>query len=215
MRNVERPKRPPSLTKNAARWRRSLLGKLWEYQRRDKKVPDIYFNKYKKKDIKNVLNRMYNGLCCYCESRVGIVDYPHIEHRKPKSTFPSDTFNWENLHLSCTKCNGAKGDKYDKNQPILDAVTDLPIANHLSYECHWIIPETKRGKTTTEHTQLNRGELLNARMQVLSETIKLLDKMYNDPQSPSNIVRNQQLKEMCKGQYGSLIKHAMDTRMIK
>ena len=51
----------------------------------------------------------------------GVVAYEHIEHLKPKSKYPELAFQWENLHLACQRCNVEKGDRFDEDNPILDA----------------------------------------------------------------------------------------------
>ena len=46
--------------------------------------------------------------CSYCEYPVKHV--PHAEHVIPKARFPEWRDRWENLLVSCTYCNGHKGD---------------------------------------------------------------------------------------------------------
>lgn len=208
--NVTRPAEPLSLRNNATRWTNELLRKIEECNTENKKVPESSYNKYNKKDVKKSLERMYKKLCCYCEARLGVVDFPHIEHMKPKKIFPEDTFNWNNLHLACTKCNNFKGDKYDEKFPILDPSQDIPISEHLDYELYWIIPKTKRGKTTEEHVDLNREDLSVVRREILERTLIVIGKVNVDPQNPENGVRRKQLGKKCKGEFGSLIKWAMD-----
>ena len=156
---------------------------------------------------------MYNGLCCYCESAVGIVDHPNIEHRKPKRPFPNYTYRWNNLHLACQKCNTPKGIKFDTNQPILDAVEDVPIADYIGYDINqtgvWRKPITRRGKTTIDHTQLNRDPLRTARVKIFLQVMGIIDVANEDPNSPAIIMVISQLKEMTKGEYGSLVELAM------
>jgi hypothetical protein len=126
---------------------------------------------------------MYGGRCCYCEAQIGIVSYEHIEHRKPKdrSLFPECTFDWENLHLACQKCNVAKGNKWNSAAPILDAVLDIPITDHLTYEESGVglrrLALTERGDTTVEHADLDRDGfdgLPGARARILLEAMKTI-----------------------------------------
>ncbi len=49
------------------------------------KVDDSFKNKYRQDDVKETLEEMYKGHCCYCESIVGTSSYGRIEHLKPKS----------------------------------------------------------------------------------------------------------------------------------
>ena len=104
MRNVERTSEPRSLRDYANSWKRELLNEI--VSKGDVSlVNDNFFNKYNQPDVKEALNNMYDGFCCYCEGKTGKVDFPHIEHRKPKKQFPENTFDWNNLHLSCEVCN--------------------------------------------------------------------------------------------------------------
>ena len=176
-------------------------------------MPASYYAKYRTLDVKQALERIYDGLCCYCESPVGTVDYPHIEHRKPKNKFPEGTYDWNNLHIACQKCNVAKGEKFDNNYPILDAVEDVPIANHIAYDIVetgvWRIPITCRGNITIEHTELNREPLRTTRVRVLRRVLGIIQQIKKSPGSPAVNTVISQLREMTRGEYGSLVKYAM------
>lgn len=112
MRNVDRPKKPETLCQNSTRWSQELLAAL-SLPEKDRNNNLIYklFNRYNKEDIRTALKKMYGGLCCYCESKIGIVSFYNIEHRKPKKHYPEYTFEWDNLHLVCQMCNTYKSDK--------------------------------------------------------------------------------------------------------
>jgi uncharacterized protein (TIGR02646 family) len=119
--------------------------------------------RYNQKEVRQALDEMYRNYCCYCEGAVGAVGADQIEHRKPVDTFPRETFEWENLHLACVGCNRAKSNKWDQNAPILDAAGDIPIDDHLGYQCSetgmrrtWF---TSRGETTVKHANINREKL--------------------------------------------------------
>ncbi|MCH7871782.1 MAG: HNH endonuclease, partial [Planctomycetes bacterium] len=114
---------------------------------------------------------MYGGLCCYCETEIGVVAFEHIEHRRPKARFPKHCFDWGNLHLACPKCNQAKGDNWNGRSPILDAVRDSPIGTHMTYDWREVLgvirsAKTKRGCTTIDHADLNRERLRGVRTKV-------------------------------------------------
>jgi 5-methylcytosine-specific restriction endonuclease McrA len=216
--NVTRLAQPPSLRRNAARWKRELLEQIKRCAKERKSVPAKYFDRYKQKDVRDALARMYGKRCCYCETSVGIVDYPHIEHRKPKSVkkgFPQLTFAWTNLHLACTKCNTAKGDSYNRTIPILDAVKDVPISSHLTYTFDaqgvWRSPISHRGRTTVEHTDLNRPELRDARTQVLLPALDVITKLNCNPEHPNAMVTTRRLQAWSREEYGSLIAFAMES----
>ncbi|MBU3178397.1 TIGR02646 family protein [Clostridium estertheticum] len=100
MHYVERSEKPGSLNDNAMKWTRDLLVQVPLYSTFTG-IPSKYVNKYKQEDVKQALIEMYEGLCCYCESPIGVQTYEQIEHLKPKSIFPNQSFEWNNLHLSC------------------------------------------------------------------------------------------------------------------
>lgn len=214
MRNVQRIDEPKSLQSYSKRWTRELLDQIRACNESGEAVPASYYNKYRRSDVKQALEKMYDGLCCYCESSVGVVGYPHIEHRKPKKPFPRCTYRWSNLHLACQLCNTAKSDKFDTNQPILDAVEDVTIAIHIDYELNvgvWRKPITHRGKTTIEHTDINRESLRTTRANLLFQVLEIIHRVNDDPGSPTANMVISQLKEMTTGEYGSLVQFAMST----
>lgn len=221
MKNVLREPQPIDLVENAEKWTAELMGAVETYRKTGVSVPSYLQEHYRKASIKDALKRMYsdeegNNCCCYCESEIDIVDYPHIEHRKPKAPdlFPESTYEWENLHLACTQCNTNKGNKWDSINPILDAVNDSPIHDHLGYTVDatgvYRMGLTDQGNTTIDHANLNRRKLLRARRTIyqnISEIIKLIVRLKDNPQ-----VRTYKLilKNKAKGEFGSLIKWSMD-----
>jgi uncharacterized protein (TIGR02646 family) len=200
-----------------------LLAEIKRCKRTGDKVDDRYYDKYNSADVKLALKKMYNSLCCYCESEIDIVSFPHIEHRKPKRSqrgvpripYPQETYNWDNLHLVCSRCNNAKGSKYNVRYPILDAALDWPIEQHFQYDegydgIIWF-PLTLRAKTTEEHTDLNRDELTHARLKIFTKVIFILSKIKQDPRNPGNRVAMTELRKKIKGPYGSLIRFLVET----
>lgn len=214
MKNVNRTRTPNSLQDNATRWTQELLEKIEEFEATATEFPKSYYEKYRKSDIKQALEKMYKGLCCYCEASIGQVDYPHIEHRKPKQRFPENTYEWANLHLACTKCNVAKGTKFNDDDPILDAVRDDPVSIHLTYKLRetgvWCNPITSRGRTTICHTDLNREDLRRARGGLLLRILDVIKEINDDRQAPAAETSIHHLRVMSKNEYGSLIEYALD-----
>lgn len=210
MRNVVRTEQPKSLERNSSRWTRELLTKIASGD----KVPANLYNHYNKEDIKDALKSMYKDLCCYCESRINIVDFPHIEHLKPKNKFPEFTYVWSNLHLACARCNVSKSNKYNTRASILDPVSDIPISNHLEYELEWISPRTERGTTTVKHADLNRHVLREVRREVFDSAMKVILKIKGSPSDPANDVRKEQLELKCKEQFGTLIEDLMQKLLL-
>lgn len=68
---------------------------------------DIY------KEVKPDLEKLYYNKCAYCETTISAGGYMHIEHYRPKSTYYWLAYSWDNLLLSCPKCNQNKGKKFE------------------------------------------------------------------------------------------------------
>lgn len=209
MRNVTRPQKPGSLRDNAKRWSRDLELAL-RRKRPDRLRLRKLVNRYKCDDVRDALDAMYRGLCCYCEAQIGVVAFAHIEHRKPKEQFPRTCFAWANLHLGCPKCNQAKGKHWSAASPILDSVVDVPIDEHLTYEIRDVSgvsrkPKTARGRTTIDDAALNRQELREARTRVAMNTWSLIADLNEAPNSlgRTELCLELELKE--DGPYGSLV----------
>lgn len=83
---------------------------------------------YKEEDVKDALKILYNKKCAYCEQKV---EQTHVEHYRPKkgnrgnrvtivNNEPESlhvgyywlSLSWDNLLLSCPKCNVKKGNKF-------------------------------------------------------------------------------------------------------
>ena len=74
-------------------------------------------DRYSHRDVVAVLHRMQHGKCCYCEmciaeSRSG----RHVEHYRPRASFPNLTYAWNNLLLACADCNSAKSNYFPKSK---------------------------------------------------------------------------------------------------
>ncbi len=217
MRNVVRTAKPACLTRNANRWRREFLQAL---AAGDAALIKRRRARYNQREVRDALNEMYGNFCCYCESEVGAVRADQIEHRMPiNGGFPARAFDWDNLHLACGGCNGEKSNKWDASHPILDAVTDVPIEDHLAYECSetgvrqsWLTP---RGHTTESHAKLNRDKLKDARTAVMIKVVGLIQEIRNRlAEDPGDILaanRRAGLEEMYTGAYGSMIRWAVAT----
>ena len=222
MRNVKRFAIPTSLAENATNWTDDLLTAIDNYRNTGEKIPDRVKNKYKQADVLKTLKLMYNDgygtcFCCYCESSIEDVGYPHIEHRKPKDKdlFPEEAFSWDNLHLACEKCNKNKLNKWDADNEILDATRiRIRIENHLGYKVKF--PEgiyvetlTERGVTTEKHTDLNRKSLRTARLKIFSSINDSIKEIRSSSDDPRTHTAKQILADKCTGIHGSLIAWAL------
>ncbi len=177
MHNVKRGKIPNSLHCNCVKWTKELLRQV-NLNNTFSDIPSKYVNKYKQSDVKEALKDMYEGLCCYCESPIGIQTYEQIEHLKPKSKFPAAAFNWNNLHLSCEVCNiSYKKDQWDGSTPILDPTKD-DIKKYLTIDLDTgeiiAINNNIRGRVTINTVGLNRKDLVERRNSILLKMKKII-----------------------------------------
>lgn len=178
---VKRTPVPQILKANSDKWKKAYLKAREEYEIHgsisNRKKMISAERRYGHSQVNDALRRMFYDKCAYCESHITHVGYAHIEHFRPKSSFPHLCFVWENLLLGCSVCNGArfKGIKFPdetKNGPIINPVDEEPD-KYLSFEYD---PETgtanvlgkhDRGSTTVDITGLNRVELIRHRSDVV------------------------------------------------
>lgn len=228
MKNVSRLPVPSSIRENSEKWTKDLLAAIDNYNKTGEEIPVNIKNKYKQTDVLDTLKEMYsdrygNYYCCYCESPIQPVSYPHIEHRKPKDKdyFPEEAFNWDNLHLVCQVCNTNKLNKWDAENEILDAVNDIPIEEHLGYRIE--IPEgvyretfTPRGITTVNHADLDREDLRSPRIEIWKKTIDSIKEIQSFGNDSKVYTAKKILIEKCNGKHGSLIKWVLkDWKVIE
>lgn len=223
MRNVTRELKPDTLKKNEKKWTKALLDAIKASKKKNGKVPDRYYDKYKKDGVKKALLKMYGDddfcYCCYCESIINDVSYEHIEHRMPKNQtkakYPRKTFDWKNLHLSCEKCNISKGTQYDEKHPILDATRDI-IKDHLGYNISHSGKGVYRGTiseqgiTTVKHACLDRPPLRMARLKVYHATIEAIKEIKRLGDDPRTYTKIKMLHDKTKEEHGSLIENLLD-----
>lgn len=132
---------------------------------------------YKHVDNKKALIDASHGKCMYCESKVLHIAFGDVEHIKPKSKFTALEFDWTNLGFGCTKCNIAKGDKYDTTTPYIDPYSENPddyvialgaVLKHKN--------GSERGELTIKDVELNRDGLIEKRQTKLNEIEIAIDR---------------------------------------
>ncbi|MDV5252876.1 HNH endonuclease [Enterobacter hormaechei] len=84
---------------------------------------------YDSADVHDALQICFFGKCYICETKEPL-DI-NIEHFKPKSDNNERTFDWDNLYLSCSRCNNIKLTKYDNlldccQETVWDRIKLLP-----------------------------------------------------------------------------------------
>lgn len=162
---------------------------------------------YKKK-IKSILLPYQKHLCAYCEIELSELQNNfgfHIEHVKPKSLYPQDTFKFENLVLSCFKtgsevnkttddlspvsCGHYKKSNYNDN--LFIKPTD-DIENLFYYEINGkVIPNQKitdqellkKIEYTIECLNLNCHRLVRQRKSLIVEGLSIINELNNNTQA--------------------------------
>ncbi len=91
----------------------SVIIGMPDYSEQKAKAESLWDNKSPKflyEELRITLASMCNGVkrCMYCED----AEAKTIEHRRPKSLFPRQTFDWDNLLFSCGNCNSKKSNKF-------------------------------------------------------------------------------------------------------
>lgn len=188
---VTRISEPRVLAKNAARWLEALES-IKSNNKATKTDINKAQNKYSHPQVKEALVKMFNGKCAYCESKIIVVTYGAIEHFYPKSQYPDLTFTWENLLLSCDKCNDAnhKGTNFPLDDitgnPLLIDPTDGVTDPNTHLEFVWdemaklasVYGRDRRGQIVEDLFDLNgmrgRKELINYRSQYIKRLLALL-----------------------------------------
>ena len=161
-------------------------------------------NRYKVGSVQKRLNKIYHLKCAYCEQK--LLDAPkHIEHYRPKDTYYWLAYSWDNLLLCCGACNSAKGKRFAiKNSVVTysnEAFCDIHgFGNNYDFveEPKIINPEKEdvldliffdskaeiySDDERVNHTiknarNLNRGELVQLRKQIVTDSINRMNRHY-------------------------------------
>lgn len=113
---VSRPKRAPASLRGPASPGRIELNSNKIRFNADP-ISELKFDAYKRFDVKQALERIFNEKCAYCETRFGANSDGAVEHYRPKGRFIAENrpgywwlaARWDNLLLSCQHCNEGRG----------------------------------------------------------------------------------------------------------
>lgn len=206
---VQRTSKPRVLVKNGTRWKNAIIAATSEETK--KKA----ISKYKQTEIKEALIDMFSGKCGFCESYIENVDFGDIEHFKPKSIFPELAVDWDNLLLSCKKCNGAgqKGDKWptaEEDGPLIDPSADEPgdfFDFHFDEDTmiSLVLPKNPRGKTSEAIYGLNKHTLLKDR-NVFVKKLIIIARYYHSDAEAKNILDEATSKKSEYSAFANMVK---------
>lgn len=131
--------------------------------------------------------------CAFCESYISHVSDEHIEHFRPKATYLSETYSWQNLLIACLVCNRDYKKTHfplasDGSPLLLDPTIDQPDA-HLDFV--WddvallasVVPKDAQGDETERLLGLNRSPLRTVRSEVVKILVFLAQQAPVDPEA--------------------------------
>ncbi len=188
---VNRTPKPAILEQNATTWTANYLDAKKKFEQNpspeNKKLVETAEKKYNHETVKSALIEMFNGKCAYCESHIIHIDYGDIEHFRPKSKFPVFCFDWDNLLLSCSICNGVsnKSNKFPLESeggflinPVIENPNDFfRFEFDENTKLFLLFPKDERAKTTINTIGLNREKLANIRTKELISIVELISKI--------------------------------------
>ena len=197
---VERPPEPPEILQDAGTGETRKMCDAYdlhaeEYRSGAKKFT-FEDGIYNHRSVKDALVAAQHRKCCYCESKFLGTSWGAVEHFRPKGAvrpgprrgleYPGYywlAFHWENLLVSCERCNTIKGslfpihdpgsrarchhDEPDEEAPLLvDPAREDP-QQHIHFRDAAVEPLTQRGRETIKGIGLEREDLEEERRQKL------------------------------------------------
>ena len=197
---VERPPEPPEVLQDAgARETRKMCDAYdlhpEEYRSGAKKFT-FKDGIYNHRSVKKALVDTQNRKCCYCESKFLGTSWGVVEHFRPKGAvrhgpgreleYPGYywlAFHWENLLVSCERCNTIKGslfplrdpgsrarchrDEPGEEEPLLVDPAREDARQHIRFRAAAVEPLTHRGRETIKGMGLEREDLEEERRRKL------------------------------------------------
>lgn len=149
-----------------------------------KNLTNLYKEKnssvWNKKYIKEALLSMGYNKCCYCEAPLdqqGL--YMQVEHYHPKSLYPDEVVDWDNLLPVCQSCNSKKRDLDTANVPFIDPSKQNPqnlfTINNYRYEAR---ENNEKARKAIETLGLNSvDKLVLARFKVGNTLLGRIEKL--------------------------------------
>lgn len=134
-------------------------------------------NGYRHPDVKDSISIETRNKCAYCEGKILSLHWGDVEHIRPKDQFPDERLQYENLTLSCPKCNNNKSNYYSDEQPIINPYNDEP-SDHIVALGQFFRKKNsdKKGERTILLLKLNRDGLHEKRNEQIDALEALVDK---------------------------------------
>jgi len=140
------------------------------------------FQKPEKTTVHKALLNEQGYICCYCEQRLD-KSTSHIEHFRPRETYPDLTLVYDNFLCSCPgwkegkrtdpqeHCGASKGNWFDENlmvsplEPDCDKYFQYTLAGEI--RPNYTALKAKAAEATIEHCKLNHAILIKMREEAL------------------------------------------------
>lgn len=151
-----------------------------------------------KEEIRHFLRQEQYYLCAYCEISLNELDQ-HIEHLKPKSTYPQDTFDYNNLVLSCfssstvnqysqadRSCGYYKGNQYEPSRFVSPLDPDCQrffyynLVGEVEPNSSLNPKERIQAQYTIDLLNLNNPRLVRQRLDLIMETNQIIVELSDD-----------------------------------
>lgn len=181
---------------------------------------------YQHRTVKETLAKAQHGKCCYCESKIIHISHGDIEHFRPKSEtrqskkHPAQkpgyywlVYDWDNLFLSCSQCNGEKStffplrnprirarchrDEIAKEKLLLIHPSQDDPNDHLFFNREEIKSRDRKGEITLSTLDLNRIALLEKRREAYKYLLLIIKalKTPSGKESSFTELEHQELQE--------------------
>lgn len=210
---LTKSEKPQILQENEELWKTEILTLIQQNQT----IPNSLATKYRHEEIKTAVLSETNQKCAYCESKILHVHHSEIEHIKPKSKFPEQTFEWTNLTISCSLCNNKKSDFYDESRPLINPFVDNPD-DHLDSEgpLLFALDSSTKGKISILKLDLNRSALLLNRSEKLKPLLSLVARINSETDSTKKeILKDELIAESSSDkEYSFIVKKLLLNRQI-
>ncbi|MCL1874823.1 MAG: hypothetical protein FWF87_01025 [Synergistaceae bacterium] len=169
---IDDMERPPELTNE-------VVDKKTKEYIESKKI-NITKHVWNEKYIKDRLEQMSNGKCCYCEGKLGKDDKEmNIDHYHPKCKYPEEVVSWTNLLPACKTCNGNKRSHDTKLKPIINPRYEDPREYLFFYRDFYRSKNnSSKGNLTKTVLDLNRTEAVQKRHEITDEASKSLQSLF-------------------------------------
>lgn len=153
MRHIDRLPKPQILAEKQDVWQEKFNEKRVE---NPKARPDS--KKYGHPKIREMLNCCSHGKCFYCETIIKD-DMQEIDHFKEVALAPELAYTWENLYLSCHKCNDKIAHDAIPVEKVLDPCkdSDEEIKKNITFddECICVRHGSEKGLSTIKKFHLD------------------------------------------------------------